>query len=367
MAGKEIRMEKIQQTGVGMEQTRYRYLDIARGIGILLVIISHAHGLSSYLINYYIPIFFVISGFTYHSGRSYLENIVKKAKRLLIPYFVYSFVLLGVYMLLGRSMEETRFSLFGIFYSRFCLYDMSTHTDNVFLFTIANGAMWYLTAFFVTSLVFHLVADFALKSKKNLILVLAALLAVTMALAELPVLLPWSLDIACVGTIFMLVGKLLAQSGFYEGTPKIWRVACVFAAYMLMSYANPGINMSVREYGVYERWSVPAFILIGISGSMLCIWAAQLLARTHLGRAVEYIGKNTIILMAFHILGLEIFEMLAAKVIDVAALGGAAKALYVIVRVSASVCGCLVLAKGLDWIKGALAGMKKGRTPSEGN
>ena len=28
-------MEKIQQTGVGMEQTRYRYLDIARGIGIL--------------------------------------------------------------------------------------------------------------------------------------------------------------------------------------------------------------------------------------------------------------------------------------------------------------------------------------------
>ncbi len=401
MAGKEIRMEKIQQTGVGMEQTRYRYLDIARGIGILLVIISHAHGLSSYLINYYIPIFFVISGFTYHSGRSYLENIVKKAKRLLIPYFVYSFVLLGVYMLLGRSMEETRFSLFGIFYSRFCLYDMSTHTDNVFLFTIANGAMWYLTAFFVTSLVFHLVADFALKSKKNLILVLAALLAVTMALAELPVLLPWSLDIACVGTIFMLVGKLLAQSGFYEGTPKSWRVACVFAAYMLMSYANPGINMSVREYGVYERWSVPAFILIGISGSMLCIWAAQLLymlmsyanpginmsvreygvyerwsvpafiligisgsmlciwaaqllSRTHLGRAVEYIGKNTIILMAFHILGLEIFEMLAAKVIDVAALGGATKALYVIVRVSASVCGCLVFAKGLDWIKGAL-------------
>lgn len=344
-------MEKIQQTGVGMERTRYRYLDIARGIGILLVIISHAHGLSSYLINYYIPIFFVISGFTYHSGRSYRENIAKKAKRLLIPYFVYSFVLLGVYMLLGRSMEETKLSLFGIFYSRFCLYDMSTHSDNVFLFTIANGAMWYLTAFFVTSLVFHLVADFALKNKKNLILVLAALTAVTMALAELPVLLPWSLDIACVGTIFMLVGKLLAQSGFYEGTPKIWRVVCVFVAYMLMSYANPGINMSVREYGVYERWSVPAFILIGISGSMLCIWAAQLLVRTHLGRAVEYIGKNTIILMAFHIFGLEVFEMIAMRILDVEALGGLAEVLYVTVRVGTSICGCLVLGQAVEWLK----------------
>ncbi len=344
-------MEETQQAGVKSGRTRYRYLDIARGLGIMLVIISHAHGLSSYLINYYIPIFFVISGFTYRSGRSYGENVAKKAKRLLIPYFVYSFVLLGIYVALGRSMEETKLSLFGILYSRFCLYDMSTHADNVFLFTIANGAMWYLTAFFVTGLVFHLVADFALENRKNMLLVLAALTAVTMALAELPVLLPWSIDIACVGVIFMLVGKLLERSGFFEREGKLWRFICIFVAYMLLSYVNPGINMSVREYGVYGRWSVPAFILIGISGSMLCIWAAQLIENTVIGRGVEYIGKNTIILMAFHIFGLEVFEMIAGKVIDVEALSGWGKILYVVVRVSASVCGCLLLGKAVAWIK----------------
>ena len=63
-------------------KVHYQYLDIARGIGILLVMISHAHGLSGYLINYYIPIFFIISGFTYHSGNSYGQNIKKKAKRM---------------------------------------------------------------------------------------------------------------------------------------------------------------------------------------------------------------------------------------------------------------------------------------------
>lgn len=332
-----------------MENTaRYRYLDIARGLAMMLVIISHAHGLSSYLINYYIPIFFVISGFTYRGGRSYGENVGRKAKRLLIPYFVYSFVLLGIYVVLGRSMEETKASLLGILYSRFCLYNMSTHTDNVFLFTVANGAMWYLTAFFTTGLVFHLVADFALKNKKNMILVLTVLTAVTMALAELPVLLPWSLDIACVGTVFMLAGKLLAQSNFFEKEGRLWRFICVFAGYMLLSHANPGINMSVREYGIYERWSVLPFILIGISGSMLCIWVAQFLENTLLGRMAEYIGQNTIILMAFHIWGLEVFEMIAGKVIDVAGLTGVSLWIYVIVRVSASVCGCLILGRAID-------------------
>lgn len=340
-----------QEAGRGM---RRRYLDIARGIGIMLVIISHAHGLSSYLINYYIPIFFVISGFTYRGGRSYAKNIKIKAKRLLIPYFAYSFVLLAVYAVLGRSAEETKFSLFGILYSRFCLYDMSTHADNVFLFTVANGAMWYLTAFFVTGLVYHLVIDSALRSRRNLAFILAGLTAVTMLLAELPVLLPWSIDIACVGTVFMIVGTLLGQSGLYERRCSGWLVAAVFAVYVLLSAINPGINMSVREYGIYERWSVPFFILIGITGSMLCIWAAKLIEPTILGRMVEYIGKHTIILVAFHIFGLEVFEMLAGKVMDPESLTGIALVLYVTVRVGVSVCGCLALGKVIETVRGKI-------------
>ena len=75
---------------------RYQYLDVARGFGLLLVIISHSCGLSRFLINYYIPLFFVVSGYIYKEGRSYKENIEHKAKRLLIPYFGYSAVLLAV-------------------------------------------------------------------------------------------------------------------------------------------------------------------------------------------------------------------------------------------------------------------------------
>ena len=131
----------------------WKYLDVARGIGLLLVIISHSCGLSPYLINYYIPLFFVVSGYLYKPGRSYGENVVHKAKRLLVPYFGYSALLLVFYRAIGRTWQETGRSALGVLYSRYCLFDTTTHQDNVFLFTVANGAMWYLTAFFVTSLV----------------------------------------------------------------------------------------------------------------------------------------------------------------------------------------------------------------------
>ena len=135
---------------------RWKYLDVARGIGLLLVIISHSCGLSPYLINYYIPLFFVVSGYLYKPGRSYGENVAHKAKRLLVPYFGYSALLLVFYLAIGRTWQETGRSALGVLYSRYCLFDTTTHQDNVFLFTVANGAMWYLTAFFVTSLVYHL-------------------------------------------------------------------------------------------------------------------------------------------------------------------------------------------------------------------
>lgn len=37
-----------------------------------------------------------------------------------------------------------------------------------------------------------------------------------MALADIPVLLPWSIDLACVGTIFMIAGTLLGRAQFFE-------------------------------------------------------------------------------------------------------------------------------------------------------
>lgn len=349
----EMRREP-RRNGDRSRMKRLRYLDIARGVGLLLVIISHSCGLSSYLINYYIPLFFVVSGYIYKEGRGYGENVGHKAKRLLIPYFGYSAVLLAFYAATGRTLKETGESAFGILYSRYCLYDTTMYQDNVYLFTVANGAMWYLTAFFAASLVYHLVIDRCLADKKFMAGCVAVLVAVTMVLAELPVLLPWSLDLACVGALFMIVGTVLGRAEFFEQKWNLPLLAGTAAVYLVLSTVNPGINMSIREYGTYGRWSVPFFILVGISGSMLCIWFGKLIQNNIAGRVMAYIGQNTIILLAFHIFGLEVFEMIAGKFISIAELSGVSFAAYHAVRITASVCGCLILGKIVECFKSVI-------------
>ena len=171
--------------------------------------------------------------------------------------------------------------------------------------------------------VYHLVIDRCLSDRKFLIGTLIVLTAITMALADIPVLLPWSIDLACVGTIFMIAGTLLGRAQFFEKNWNIPLIAAVFVIYILTSCLDPGINMSIREYGIYGAFSVPFFIIVGLTGSLLCIWFGKLIENTAPGRFIDYVGKNTIFLLAFHIFALEVVERIASKFIAIPVPGGA--------------------------------------------
>lgn len=324
---------------------RYNYLDVARGIGMILVLIGHSAGLSKYFTCFFMQLFFVISGYIYKPGKTYKENVVHKTKRLLIPYFINSFVLLLFYVLMGNTINETKFSFLGILYSRFSLYDtcIVTPKDNIYFLNIANGAMWYLTAFFITGLIFHLVIDKCLESKKFLVACVCGLMIITMLLAETPILLPWSMDYAFVGTIFMIAGAFLHKNAYFEEKTKVAHVAIIAVLFFVTSTFNSGVNTSVREYGIFGKWSVPFYIVIGITGTMLCIWCAKLIQNTIMGKAFLHIGRNTIIILCYHILIFTIFEELAKRFTDVDALTGLLYVLYHTVRISAGILGCLIL------------------------
>ena len=81
--------------GVAM---RIGYLDSARGMAILLMVIGHALGMCCetslstnilrYIYSFHMPLFFIIYGFLYEPvGKSISRTIKKRAIRYLIPYF----------------------------------------------------------------------------------------------------------------------------------------------------------------------------------------------------------------------------------------------------------------------------------------
>ena len=60
----------------------------------------------------------------------------------------------------------------------------------------------------------------------------------------------------------------------------------------VLAKVNPGINISVRSYGNYGAWSVLLFILVGICGSILCMWAGAMIESMWLGKILAYIGEK---------------------------------------------------------------------------
>lgn len=66
---------------------RIEYLDVAKGVGIILVVWAHASGpFSNYINQFHMPLFFLISGFLYNSRLSVIEYVKNKVIHLYIPF-----------------------------------------------------------------------------------------------------------------------------------------------------------------------------------------------------------------------------------------------------------------------------------------
>ena len=79
---------------------RIEWLDIAKGIGIFLVVYAHARApYSSYIYNFHMPFFFLISGVLYKSGGNLKQYIFKKIKTLYIPFVGWNLI-----FIIGKSL-----------------------------------------------------------------------------------------------------------------------------------------------------------------------------------------------------------------------------------------------------------------------
>ena len=82
-----------------MSQTkRYEWIDLAKGIGLILVIYGHIsfrpEWLNVWLCSFHMPLFFFLAGLTFkvEKYQSFATLIRTKFHQLIIPYFIFAFV-----------------------------------------------------------------------------------------------------------------------------------------------------------------------------------------------------------------------------------------------------------------------------------
>ena len=131
---------------------RLEYVDIAKGMGIVLVVCSHsdALGLMWLFMGMFVPIFYFCAGYTFTMKGTLKDSMKKRFRKLFVPYVFFNLLLFVCF--LHFSLRE----LLGMFYSRYCLYPLDVEPNVKFL-TSGNYPMWFLTSMILSYLFFYLI------------------------------------------------------------------------------------------------------------------------------------------------------------------------------------------------------------------
>lgn len=264
---------------------RLAHIDIAKAIGLCLVIVSHTvyPRLMFFALGCFVPVFFVASGYTTST-----INLRKKAKRLLLPYALFNIVLVALFIVkqvCSCSTNEGIYeNIWGILYSRYAIYPLGSE-NNIFLMQAGNAPMWFLTSMFT--------AFVALKPllvwPKLRWWVICVYLILTWLISKLPVLLPWSLDTAFLMAIFIYVGIVCRNTAILNSKKWCLWIAVVMG-YGITAYLNGYVNLSVREYG----GSILLSLIAGILGSLLIMKGSMWLSKYQIGNLLAHVGQYSL-------------------------------------------------------------------------
>ena len=269
------------------EQARARltYIDIAKAIGLCLVILSHTvcPRLMFLALGCFVPVFFVASGYTTKT-----IELKKKAKRLLLPYALFSIALVGLFILkqvyFGSTHEGILENIGGILYSRYAIYPLGAE-NNIVLMQAGNAPMWFLTSMFMAYVALKPLLAWP-KLREG---VICLYLITTWLLSKLPVLLPWSLDTAFFMALFIYAGIVCRNTTILE-SKKWWLWIGLVIGYGVTTYLNGYENLSVREYGN----SIVLSLIAGILGSVLIMKGSMWLSKHKIGKSLARIGQYSL-------------------------------------------------------------------------
>lgn len=273
------------------ETKRIEYIDLAKGICILMVMSLHIApeigGKFSFLICLRMPLYYCLSGIFFKEYGSFRNFCVKKIDKLLIPFI--GWYLLGylIYYLrvlaIGEPAEHT-----------FRITDLFFETD------FYNGSLWFLLSLFWCNLLYYQISVFT----RNVLLQAAivtglATIGWIWSYMEIHNFLYIGTTLTCLP--FFFIGRRLFTFGFINNDKNIRKDLAVFllaagigAACMLV----PAEPVSMLYWINYLASGNP--VLFYITSISLIISA--LLICKYVGRLpyISYLGRYSIIVLVTH-------------------------------------------------------------------
>lgn len=268
-------------------------MDIAKGIGIFLVVLGHTtHNevLRKFIYFFHLPLFFILAGFFFNIKKfnSYGQFLKDNARGLLLPFVTFYLLAYVYWIFVERHLRPGDMEIpittpaIGVLYGT----DYKNYMQ-------PNGAVWFLMALFVAkNFLYFTVKYIRAKALFFTVLIASAFIGYYLSVINFYKL-PFSINSAFMGFFFVGLGYLAKPYYEYlrDGKPVykiVVTIVCLLISFLAIRYNV----MPDMDYGVYGN--VPLFLLGGISGTLLCLFISTGLRKTYV---LEYLGRASLIIM----------------------------------------------------------------------
>lgn len=271
-----------------MENQRIQYIDIAKGIGIFLVVIGHCINISSFLgkwiWSFHMPLFFIISGLCFNPSKNplFVPFLLKKSKTLLLPLVIFSILII----LIKSAISPDGF-------------DFNTLKTN-----FPNGAYWFIFVLFFSEILFFSINKIAGKKYLKIILLFICLI-VGKLLDIYNIHLPYSLCSIFVCTFFYGIGNIfrgiiLSKLNYIGTNTKNIITSIILLLIPAISVYN--VNDTINLCSNYVPFPIMYHILIAFIGTIGIFIISKFLEEKNCFIKVLalYLGKNTLIILLLH-------------------------------------------------------------------
>jgi len=302
-----------------MKKNRVLEQDIARGIAILMVIALHCltidkkyYMIMAGLFGFLMPFFFFMSGYNYRPGkRSFKENVIKRTKQIVPPFFIYSTVILILASLyLVGSGQYTIMDIVSAYLKLILTNPLFALTGLETKRIVMSCVMifWFVQSFYSASIVFFAIADKGLNNKWAFVSYMFALTGITMIFAYFDFKLPFYISESFVIAAIMLLGAFCGNHRLLEDREnKKWIIInsiISYLSYIILAYKFKGEGLimggEIWKDGLKE-WGVPLTVLFSLLGSYPFVHFCRLFNKTkYFGPFIAWFGENSMYLLFIH-------------------------------------------------------------------
>lgn len=305
---------------------RNNIFSTAKGIGIFLMVMGHCGApdlVVKFIYQFHMPLFFICSGYflsDIKNIKTLFQTYNKKIKGLYFKFILWSFIFLSLHnfffsiniyndIVTFHGQPSYQYTLADYYHKAIKIFTMNEHEQLI-------RSFWFLKQLFLASIIVPsliLITNKISNKNKSYLIILCLLISITFISKLLNWSLPviWDISLLFMSCSFYISGYVFRKYSILEYlNKKEVSIMCVIIS-IIGLFSLPWTNM--LEYT--SQTLIPYFI-VAFSGTIVIINLSKMIETQNYKYITYYIGQNTMVIFALHMLCFKIGNLLKIIIYD---------------------------------------------------